>query len=204
MRTLGAFGCLLMLASLVVAGAPATPDTPVSADDVLYARPFKLTEAYTFAWQAEKPEVTEGYVLVLKVDKDLVYPRQTAEPVLYVGETTAERVNVGYESGHLIVIVPADLEKFELDKARIWFGAPALPEQVDKTQITNEAARATTAGVAPRGEEEITRATEAGGDTLEVADYTTLRRSLVDLVQKYAPDEDDLVRQLTVPLVGSK
>ena len=95
------------------------PPTPAAIDEVVYARSFELDQGYKFEWRKEQPLVKKGVILVLKVDPDLVYPRQIAEPVLYVGDQTAERVNIGYKSGHVVAIVPGEVD---LNKAMIWFG----------------------------------------------------------------------------------
>ena len=61
----------------------AKPFTPVAAQDLLAAREFTLAKPYRYMWCAEKPEITRGTVLVLKVDSKLVRPRQSAMPVLF-------------------------------------------------------------------------------------------------------------------------
>ena len=74
-----------VLAAAVVAAPPQLPATPAPVQDIVFAQPFTLDRGEVSNWRAERPEITSGYILVLKVDPDLVYPRQTAEPVLYVG-----------------------------------------------------------------------------------------------------------------------
>ncbi len=133
---------LCVLAATSLAEPPPLPPTPAPVLDVVYARPFALEQGYEFTWRKEKPLVTEGYLLVLKVNPALVYPRQSAEPVLYVGDTTAERVNVGYPSGHLVVIVPGKLADFDLKKTLIWFGTPDLPERCTAKTIAEEREKA--------------------------------------------------------------
>lgn len=111
---------------------PDIPDIPAAVDEVVYAHLFALDEGYKFEWRKEQPLVKNGYILVLKVDRDLVYPRQTAEPVLYAGDQTAERVNVGYWSGRVVAIVPG---KLDLKKTPIWFGTPELPDAAPPRQL---------------------------------------------------------------------
>ncbi len=191
---------LVMLAvvagSVVASGAvPPVPSTPAAVVDIVYARPFTLHEGYTFKWRAEQPLVKEGYILVLKVNPDMVYPRQTAQPVLYVGDQTAERVNVGYESGHIIVIVPG---RPDLKKTPIWFGTPALPERCTSETIAKERKAAEEAGIKPPAEARVAAATDQGGRDLRAADRFELRPTLARLVKKYAADESELADNLMV------
>jgi len=153
---------------------------------LIYARPFTLEEGYEFSWRAEHPTVVEGYILVLKVDRDLVYPRQVAEPVLYVGDQTAERVNIGYKSGHVIAIVP---EKVDLSKAAIWLGTPELPERVDAETISAEQAKAAAAGIEAFGSKAVDASLRAGGEAVSFADHNEMLRHLATLITRYAPDE---------------
>ncbi len=75
--------------------------------DLVFAQAFKLDKSYTHTWRKEQPLVSSGYVLVLAVDPEFVRPKQVAEPVLYVGNQTAERINAADVSGRLVVIVSA-------------------------------------------------------------------------------------------------
>jgi hypothetical protein len=176
---------------------PPVPTTPAAVDEIVYARPFTLQEGYAFEWRQEKPVVTEGMILVLRVKPDLVFPRQCAEPVLFVGDQTAERVNVGYESGLVVCIVPG---KIDLKTAPIWFGTPQLPERVNSTTIKKEREAAEKAGIKAFDTPNVKTATEKGGKQLEVRNRDQLRRSLVSLVLEYAPKEKDLVKALeTIP-----
>lgn len=193
-------GLLATMTVLIAsAGAPPLPTTPAPVDDILYVQPFTLDKAYASTWRAEQPKVTSGLLLVLKVNPDLVYPRQTAEPVLYVGDQTAERVNVGYVSGHVVAIVPGEVD---LEKALAWFGAPDLPERVTAQTIRQQTQRAVAANIKPLAAENVRKAVTAGGKTLKLADYDALRRAAAELIKTYAPDESDLANSIQAPRVG--
>ncbi len=141
--------------------------------------------------------VTEGTLLVLKVNPDLVFPPQVAEPVLYVGDSTAERVNRGQGSGYVIAIVPG---KIDLAKTPIWFGTPELPERVDAAMIKSERAAATKAGIKPFGKKTVAAAVAKGGRaTLEVADRYELGRLIAPLILEYSSEETELAESLLVP-----
>jgi hypothetical protein len=198
---------LLALATLLAIAAPATlpaeesevpdiPKTPAAVDELVYARPFTLEKGYKFEWRKEQPLVKEGYILVLKVNPDLVYPRQAAEPVLFVGDQTAERVNIGYKSGHVVAIVPG---KLDLKKALMWFGTPQLPERCTAKTIAEERKLAEQASIKPLAAAMIASAQKKGGERLEVADRYELRRAIAGLIKEYAPDESELVDALLVP-----
>lgn len=174
------------MAAPTVGPIPAVPPTPATVEKVVYARRFTLSKAYKHLWRKEQPQVTSGYLLVLKVDPKLVYARQCAEPVLYVGDQTAERVNVGYRSGYVVAIVPGDVD---LKKAMIWFGTPELPERVDGKTIMGEAAKAKAAKVKPHADKDVKAAIKRGGKALNVADREGLLRQAAELIKQYSPVE---------------
>jgi hypothetical protein len=188
MRRLGPF-VFTVLAGLpcgaVAGGLPPVPVTPAAVEDVVYAAPFALEEGYVSDWRLERPRVTRGHLVVLKVAPDLVYPRQTAEPVLYAGDQTVERLNVGYPSGYVIGIVPGTAD---LGRAPLWFGAPRLPESVDAEVVRAERSRADRAGIRPVPPERIRAVLRK---PLELADKADLLREAGTLLQLYAPDESE-------------
>jgi len=181
---------------------PPLPSTPAGVKGLLYARPFVLDQGYEFEWRAEHPVVKAGWLLVLDVDPALVYPRQVAEPILYVGKTTGERVNIGQESGRIVVIVPSDLNDkgevaLDLNEARMWFGTPGLPEQVDQAMADAELRRATNNGIAPFAREVVDLAkSKADAGVLHAADRASLRHSAAELIKLHSPQETELADQI--------
>jgi len=183
---------------------PPLPVTPAGGIDVLYARPFTVEVPFTHTWRAEQPSFSAGVVVVLAVDPDLVHPRQTAEPILYVGDQTAERVNLGNESGRVVAIVPAALDAagavaLDLAAAPIFFGEPGLPEEVSAAKAATELAAARQRGLAAPS-----RAAVAAVMHPQVAftDTWELRLWCSDLIETWSPQEADLVSGLRVPRVG--
>src|SRR5690606_37988228 len=135
------------------------------------------------------------YIIVIEVNPDLVYPRQSAEPVLYVGDQTAQRLNVGYESGFVVALVPGELEgdnKLDLTKAPIWFGTPELPERVDADRIRQEKALAVNVGIKPFDAEKIEKVLAEGGETMAEETLAGVLEVVADLVDEYSPQEADL------------
>ncbi len=173
------------------AGVPPVPATPAGVEDVVYAAPFVLEQGYVSDWRLERPLVTRGHLVVLRVAPDLVYPRQTAEPILYAGEQTVERLNVGYPSGYVVAIVPGTAD---LARVPIWFGTPGLPESVDAGTVRAERSRAEASGIAPVPPDRIRSVLRK---PLAVADKSALLREAGALVQLYAPDESERAVILT-------
>jgi hypothetical protein len=200
------FGLGLVAAALTGGAAmaepvPPVPATPAPVADVVVARAFTVDRPFTHYWRAEKAQVRTGYVLVLRVDPDLVHPRQEAEPVLYVGKQTAERVNHGHESGHVVALVPGVIdpkhpEYLDLRRARIWFGAPRLPEHVDAATVEQERQLAAGAGLRPLPVARTRAAVARGGDELHVASKRELLREVATLIERYSPQEQALVTNL--------
>lgn len=184
-----------------VSQVPPVPMTPAAVTNLLYARPFKLEHGYEYEWRAEKPAVTAGWLLVLEVNTALVFPRQTAEPVLYVGKTTGERVNIGHVSGRIVVIVPSDLNEkgemaLDLNEALMWFGTPELPEQVDALKVERQRKAALAAGIAPFSKEIVDNAKAMADAQLKASDRDALQHAVADLIKVYSPQETDLADQI--------
>jgi hypothetical protein len=175
----------------VVAGVPPVPATPAAVQDVIYAAPFVLKDGYPSEWRRERPLVTRGHLVVLRVAPDYVYPRQTAEPILYAGDQTVERINVGYPSGYVVGIVPGS---GDLGLVRIWFGTPGLPEAVDANLVRAEQARARMAGIQPLSPDRVQSALRK---PLDLADKSDLLREAAVLIRLYAPDETERAAALT-------
>lgn len=190
----------LVTAATVTAAPPAIPQTPVAVQDILYAQPFTLTEGYPYDWSKDRPMVTSGQIVVFQVNPDLVYARQIAEPVLYVGGISAERINEGYQSGRVIAIVPdtvgPDGKLIHQDLSKAWFGTPELPERVDAAMVAAESRLATQAGVKALSSDKVTHAKLAGGETVRLANKYRLLGVASKLVTQYAPDEVDLAENL--------
>ncbi|NLG42889.1 MAG: hypothetical protein GX547_06560 [Phycisphaerae bacterium] len=200
MKTIIVNVCLLAAVSSVLAASPPIPSTPAAVDDIVYARPFTLEQGYRYIFSKEHPWVTEGTLLVLKVNKDLIYPREIAMPVLYVGNQPAERLNRGHESGHLIVIVPG---RVDLRNTPIWFGAPNFPHEVDAATANAQRELAEQAGIKPLSQERVNAALAEGGKRIRAADQRTLLRDVVsELILKYSPQEKQLASDYRVPVVG--
>lgn len=169
--------------------------TPAAVADVVHIQPFTLQEGYVFDWRQERPRVASGTLAVFKVAPALVYPRDAAEPVLYAGNQTAQRLNHGYESGYVVVLIPGDVD---LSTEPVWFGAADLPEWVDADTIRAERAKAQQAGIAPFDKGRVRSVTH---DRVLSSDLATLLRDHVaEIVIRYAPQERALADMWQLPI----
>ena len=199
MKSITVIAGMLIVSSFVLASPPEIPETPAAVDDVLYARTFTLEEPFKFVWCKERPNVTAGTLLVLEVDKALVVPRSVAMPVLYVGDQSAQRINSGHKSGHVIAIVPGEVD---LTKVPIWFGTPDLPGRADAKEARSERALAEKAGIKPFSKEKVKAAQDKGGARLALVDISALLRDHVaELILEYCPDEKHLAEDFRRPVL---
>jgi len=175
---------------------PALPPQPeLSPISLVAVQPFELVEPARHWYRKERPQYSQGTLLVLQVEPDVVHPRQTYEPVLYVGAETAQRVNVGHESGHLVVIVPGTPD---LAADPVFFGEPALPEQIDAAEARRQLDGARQLGIGafdPTWIASVTRPAITLPDDYELQVLSSY------LVEEFSPGESDLVTGLRAPLV---
>jgi hypothetical protein len=184
--------------SSATVGDERRPALPAAVIDILEIQPFRLKEGYQYDWLESRPFVSDGLLVVLRVDPNYVVPRDTAEPVLYAGDRTVQRLNQGQGSGYVIGIIPGDLD---LAAEPIWFGRPELPERVTPEVIKAERALADSAGIKPFSPEKVTAVRRAPIEAADLADL--LRGPAGDLVLNYSPDEKDLVETWRLPTTGS-
>jgi hypothetical protein len=171
--------------------------TPSAVIDVVYVQSFSLREGYTHYWREEKPFVKTGTLVVFKVNPGLVYPRNAAEPVLYVGNQTAERLNFGNDSGFVVAIVPGEVD---LSKSRAWFGRPELPERVNDKIIMMETELADREKIQPLNADAVQKVTQKHLDVPDLA--TLLRDHAAELVLKYSPMEKALAEAWRLPVAA--
>ncbi len=188
MRTLGLFVCVFLVANHAIAcQLPPVPKTPAAVDELVLVRPFTLAKGYQYNWSKDRPIVASGTLVVLKVDPNLVVPRNSPVPVLYAGNTTVQRLNHGHESGHVIAIIPGEID---LTKAPIWFGRPALPERVTAQMILSERALADAARIRPFEANTVERVTQ---ERLQEPDlFSLLRNHVAKIVLEFSPEEKAL------------
>lgn len=195
-----AAGAVAVSTTAPVPSAPPAPAVaaPDAVWDVLVARPFRLDEPYTHWWRSERPQVSAGHLLVLAVDPARFVPRETAEPVLMVGDQTAERINHGAGDGALVVLVPDTRVEDgwptrDLATTPIFLADPELPERVDGDWLAGQLASTT---AIPFDAGRLQRAT---GPSLDLRDRGELERVAAELILAYAPSEADRANGLLIP-----
>jgi hypothetical protein len=185
-----------------VAVVPAKPAVG-GVERIVSAQPFLLERGWRHTWRAEQPLFDAGWIVVLEVDPALVVPRQVAEPVLYAGGETVERVNFGHGSGRVVAIIPSARDAqggvaVDLSVTPLWFGAAELPERVDGVRVAEEMARAVAKGVRPLVAPVVV------GEALRLRSRDELDERAAVMVLENAPDEGDLGLGMLAPRVGQK
>jgi hypothetical protein len=137
---------------------PTLPATPSQATRpvVIHVQEVTLEQEYETDFRKERSLVASGWLIVLRGRGDVLAPRALAQPLLLAdGEGWIESVewfNHGVPSGVRVAFIPrtsdAAKAKQALAAARVWFGTPGLPEQVDARRLTEESARANSVGLA--------------------------------------------------------
>lgn len=201
-------GSVILLALVTITGVtafvqsggrlfpPPLPNDPEGSQVVLLqAQRFSVEQPYTHYWRSEMPSVDHGWLVVLGVDGDLVYPRQMRQPVLYAGAEVVERINVGYPSGRVVCLIPGDVD---LARQPIFFGEPALPEELSSSDVEESLRVAVERGMVGPGME---RLLEVQGSEVRAKDQYDLYRIASFLIEEHSPDEVDLVQGLRAPRV---
>ena len=187
----------IVSAATVTAAPPAVPQTPVAVQDILYAQPFTLAQGYEYDWSAERPMITSGQIVVFQVNPDLVYPRQTSSPVLYVGGMPAEILNFGYLSGRAVAIVPDSVDATgklaRQDLSKAWFGQPLQGHVPSTRTVAEEAQLAAKVGVQALSSDKVRVAQQAGGEAAKLERKHQLLGIAARLMEQYCPDEVDLI-----------
>lgn len=171
---------------------------PAPIRGLVAVRPFRVAEPWTHEWRADRPEVREGWIVVLDADPSLVRPRQTEMPVLMAGSMPLEIVHVAVDAGRLVAILPriGDAEPESPETAIFHLAAPALPESLSPADAESRRAAAVAAGLAPRRNEEVSRARSAAGPAIAVADRTALDRELAAAIRRFLPGESSRADEL--------
>lgn len=195
-------GCQLTGSTTPTSNTPATSVEatdfkPQAVIDIERIQPFRLEKSFKYDWRRERPDVRFGLLVVLKVDPDLVMPKNLLEPVLYAGNQTVQRLNHGHESGFVIGIIPQEID---LSQDPVWFGAPNLPERIDAKMIAKERSKAERSGISALKSTDIQSRTR---NMVVASDLTTLlREQAADLLLEFSPQEKQLADAWRLPVSG--
>lgn len=176
---------------------PPLPETPAGIEQIMVARPFVVMTPWASDWCEERTTVERGWVVILRVAHEYAVPRQTAEPILFAGARTVERVRNAPEANLILAIIPAtprteavpghaagaggtapigaeDQSMRPLAELAIWFGTPGLPEQVDRAILAHEVTKANAASIKAQPLEDVVRALKQGGPAIAAFDREAL------------------------------
>jgi len=194
---------VLLMQSPAPAGPPpepavaSRPATPAPIVEVLELRPIRTVVPWRHEWHADKPEVSEGWIVVLRVAPELARPRQTEQPILMADAMPLEVVNLGYPAGTLVAVLPRRAADEPGAAERTFhFAAPGLPELVDAEAGERHRRAAVAAGIGPRPADEIARAFAAGGEPQSVRARRDLDATFAALLRRHAPSETEIADAL--------
>ena len=161
-----------------------------TAIELVAVQPFELVEARQNFMRTDAPAFDEGYLAVLATEPEMLVRRQSEEHVLFVGDQPVERYNNGDRSGHVVVLIPGPID---LADAPVYFGEPALPEQLTAADRGAELELARDRGVVAFSADGIAAASTPA---LQLADGYDLDRTASYLIEQYSPLEVDVISGL--------
>lgn len=167
---------------------------PTPVEDLVYVRPFALSRGYRWSSVYDEQETERGIIVVLRVDPNLVIPRNAPSPILYAGNRMLQALNFGHTSGHVIGLIPGQVN---LSETLFWFGPPTSPSRVTSKSIRVERTQAEKAGIRPFPAEKVESVTKPAIIAPNLR--ALLRGELAELVLEYAPEEGNLARKWRLP-----
>lgn len=185
-------------AQAVASPGPALPALPVTPSintvpTIISLQPITIKEPYATDFRSEHPQVSSGWLMVIRGDAAVLAPRALAEPLLLASGSdwieSVEWFNHGFATGYRVCFIPSTGEQHggaprTMEGLRVWFGSPQLPEIVDAKTLQSERALADRVGIVA-----------ASGVKIENSAAKTLanRDELVSaakaLIARWAPDE---------------
>jgi hypothetical protein len=193
----------------VASGGASQAVTPVMQTPVrlLFAQPVHLDQAYDYQWLKDGPSVSAGWLLAVSTDPAVATVTNTHDELLFVGATPLERMNEASQSGVVIGFVPSAVKAdgtLALDLATtpiFWAKPEILPEAMTAADAEATLAAATQAGVAAQSKSVVQRAQADAAGALYVEGQGTLYRYAADVIERFSPEETDLISGLRAPLV---
>lgn len=190
-------------------GEDPTATIPVTQSPLrlLHAQPFFLDQEWSYDWRADRPSVSAGYILVVSGDPRLIEARQVHDELLFVGDMPVAQLNTGTEAGVFIGFLPSagspetGLE-VDLTTAPMFLAKPEiLPESLQPEDARRVLEQAVAAGAAPQRAAHVKRALAESSGPVFLESHGMLQRYSADFVERYSPQEVDLVRGLRAPLL---
>jgi hypothetical protein len=191
-------------------GNPAGATTPATQTPVrlMFAQPFFLDQAYQYAWLKDGPSVSAGWLIAVATDPAVAAVTDTHDELLFAGATPVERINEGSLSGVVIGIVPSAVQAdgtlaVDLATTPLYWAKPEiLPEAMTAADAQRTLETAVKAGAVAQGQSVAQRAQEANGGPVFETTAGMLYRYSADLIERFSPQEADLISGLRAPLVN--
>ena len=162
---------------------------------IAFAQPFKLVQGYIYDRSKDRPFIKKGILLVLKVDPDLVIPRDAAHPLLMADQIIVQTLNHGHESGNVVAIVPGDID---LSTVRFWFAKSSLYSQISTKEIDADQLMKELIAIKTFDRQKIDHVMQS---QITVANlFVLLRDVAADLVLQYSPEEKSLAKTWRLPV----
>ena len=143
--------------------------------------------------------MTSGWLVALSVPPDMAFPRQIMTPVLYAGDTVVQLMNAGYPSGKIVGIVPGNQP---LEGVRFYYGEPSLPEGLTRRMREDQLAKATDAGVPAQSVDDVMTALLP--EPLRLKGEYQLQQEAINWVERFSPEEQDLIQGARVQYIGDR
>lgn len=167
----------MFIVSLIAAAAAMTPGVL----SVEYVQPFSLEEPITYHWRQDAPAMTDGTILVVRVDSTVARPKQAEGPTLFVGNTPAAVTHPGYLDGHMVVFVPGHPK---LDLTPVFWAQSGLPE---RTTVADGLAFASQYSADDQ-------AVSPAQPPLALRNERSLYGVIADLILRYAPSDTEFAQ----------
>lgn len=207
--SLAALGVATFATFQTALGGGTAAITPVMQTPVrlLYAQPFFLDQAYQYAWLKDGPSVSAGWLIAVSTDKAVAAVTDTHDELLFAGAMPVERINEASESGVVIGFVPSAVKAdgtlaVDLASTPIYWAKPEiLPEALTAADVQATFEAAVSAGVVAQRSDVVQRAQQTNDGPVYMQTEGLLYRYAADVIERYSPEEGDLISGLRAPLV---
>jgi hypothetical protein len=119
---------------------------------------FHLDKPYTSPWRQDRPIVSDGFVVALRSDGDLIRPHTVPDPNVIAG---GEVVEIVYQNPEAGIVAGVIRERKSLAGLDLFWGAPRYADGLTAEQMASERTRAVTSGLRPVPDQQLRRALTA-------------------------------------------
>ena len=140
-------------------------------------------------------------------DKAVATVTDTHDELLFAGAMPVERINEASESGVVVGFVPSAVKAdgtlaLDLASTPIYWAKPEiLPEALTAADVQATFEAAVSAGVVAQRSDVVQRAQQTNDGPVYMQTEGMLYRYAADVIERYSPEEADLISGLRAPLV---